>query len=327
METPKRAFEYNDAVRQRVPLMIGLVSPSGGGKTFSALRLATGIQRVSGGDIAVVDTESNRALHYADQFKFKHVPFHPPFSPLDYLAVIEHCVAMGATTLVVDSTSHEHESIGGVLEWHQAEIERLSKGDKSKIHKVQMLAWSAPKAARRRLINRILQLPINCIFCFRAKQKLKITPGKEPEELGWMAISGEEFIFEMTVNLLLPPNSGGVPQILSSYPGERATIKTPRQFSHMFQQSKPLDEEIGQEMAEWAAGDKDDSFDKLVEAYEACANASSFADLEKVRRESWAKLSKVRKSTLKRAVDDAQKRIDETGDPEMGDAYEEPTGT
>src|SRR5690606_14154780 len=264
METPKRTFEYNQATRQRVPLLIGLVSPSGGGKTFSALRLATGIQRVTGGDIAVVDTESKRALHYADQFTFKHIPFEAPFSPLDYLAVIEHCVARGASTLVIDSMSHEHESIGGVLEWHQQEVDRMSKGDPQKAKRVQMLAWSAPKAARRRLINRILQLPINCIFCFRAKQKMKVSPGKEPEELGWMAISGEEFIYEMTANVLLMPKSGGVPTWESAFPGERATMKMPRQFAQLFQSSRPLDEDIGQEMAEWAEGDSaDDGFHQL----------------------------------------------------------------
>lgn len=324
METPKRTFEYNQATRQRVPLLIGLVSPSGGGKTFSALRLATGIQRVTGGDIAVVDTESKRALHYADQFTFKHIPFEAPFSPLDYLAVIEHCVAKGASTLVIDSMSHEHESIGGVLEWHQQEVDRMSKGDPQKAKRVQMLAWSAPKAARRRLINRILQLPINCIFCFRAKQKLKVSPGKEPEELGWMAISGEEFIYEMTANVLLMPKSGGVPTWESAFPGERATMKMPRQFAQLFQSSRPLDEDIGQEMAEWAEGDSaDDGFDQLVEGYESCSNAGVFADLEKQRRELWSKLSKARKATLKKASDGAQTRIEES----RGDAYEEPTGT
>jgi len=117
-----RTFETKPAVRSQVPLLIGLVSPSGAGKTYSALRLATGIQRVVGGEIFVVDTESRRALHYAEQFKFKHVQFNAPFGPLDYLAAIEHCVREGAKTIVVDSLSHEHEGPGGVLEMHEQEI-------------------------------------------------------------------------------------------------------------------------------------------------------------------------------------------------------------
>lgn len=78
-----RTFVDKPAVRDKVPLLIGLAGPSGGGKTFSALRLASGMQRVSGGDVYVVDTESKRALHYADKFKFRHLEFTAPFGPLD----------------------------------------------------------------------------------------------------------------------------------------------------------------------------------------------------------------------------------------------------
>src|SRR5262245_58925915 len=110
----------------RTPLLVGLVGPSGTGKTCSALRLATGIQAVAGGDIFMLDSEARRGLHYADQFKFRHVPFAPPFGPLDYLAGLEYCVSRGAGTVIVDSTSHEHEGPGGVLEMHEAELDRIS---------------------------------------------------------------------------------------------------------------------------------------------------------------------------------------------------------
>jgi len=38
-----RTFTDIPAVRERVPLLVGLVGPSGSGKTYSALRLASGI--------------------------------------------------------------------------------------------------------------------------------------------------------------------------------------------------------------------------------------------------------------------------------------------
>src|SRR4029079_18921024 len=111
-----RSFDDKPAVRERVPLLVGLVGPSGGGKTFSALRLAKGFQRVTGSEVYFIDTEARRALHYADRFQFRHVAFGAPFGPLDYLAAIQHCVAKGAKTIIVDSMSHEHEGPGGVLE-------------------------------------------------------------------------------------------------------------------------------------------------------------------------------------------------------------------
>lgn len=249
-----RVFTDEAAVRRRVPLLIGIMGPSGGGKTYSALRLATGIQRVSGGEIFVVDTESRRALHYADQFRFRHVPFGAPFSPSDYLGALEYCAGKGATTVIVDSMSHEHEGPGGVLEMHEAEIERLSQGKEDKVDKVKMLAWSRPKQERRRLINSILQLDLNLILCFRAKDKVKVIPGGKPESLGWMPIAGEEFLFELTVNFLLPPTARGVPEWKTASEEQRMFLKQPGQFDAILSRPRALDEDIGEEMARWAAG-------------------------------------------------------------------------
>src|SRR5678815_3652835 len=136
-----RTFEDVEAKRGEVPLLAGLVGPSGTGKTFSALRLATGIQRVSGGEIYVIDTEARRSLHYAEQFKFRHVQFDAPFGPLDYLSAITYCVGKGAGTIIVDSMSHEHEGPGGVLESHEAELTRLAGNDWDKRKKWTFSAW------------------------------------------------------------------------------------------------------------------------------------------------------------------------------------------
>lgn len=254
-----RTFEDKPAVRERVPLLIGLMGPSGGGKTFSAMRLATGIQKVTGGDIFMVDTEARRGLHYADRFKFRHVPFAAPFGPLDYLNAIEHCAKKGAGVIIVDSMSHEHEGPGGVLEMHAAEHKRLGEKESTK-----MLAWAKPKAERRRLINTILQIPCNFIFCFRAKEKVKLATKAERaqgaesvSQLGFMPIAGEEFVFEMTANCLLLPGANGVPTWRSDEPGERMMIKLPEQFRKLLldPESGALSENTGTELARWAAGD------------------------------------------------------------------------
>ena len=264
-----RVFEDSEAKRGAVPLMVGLVGPSSGGKTFSALRLATGIQRVTGGDIFVIDTESRRSLHYADQFKFRHVPFEAPFGPLDYLAAIEHCVKRGAKVVIVDSMSHEHEGPGGVLEQHAAEVERQAKRDdgtidEAKAERVKLGAWAKPKAARRRMINTILQMPISSIFCFRAKEKLEIKTGQPPRPKGFMPIAGEEFVFEMTINCLLLPKAGGVPTWQSKEIGELATMKLPRQFEQLFADPTPLSEDHGETMARWAEGGAVSRFEELA---------------------------------------------------------------
>lgn len=252
--TKPRTFEAKQAVRTAVPLWIGLMGPSGTGKTFSALRLATGIQRVTGGSIYVIDTESRRALHYADQFDFMEVEFGAPFSPLDYLDVVDYCIAQGAKVIVIDSMSHEHEGPGGVLEWHEREVERLSGGDPNKAERVKLGAWAKPKAARRRFLNTILQKNANFIFGFRAKEKLKVVPGKPPDPMGFQPIAGDEYLYEMTVNLLLLPGSNGVPVFNPEFKAEKEMVKRPIQFADVFRKGAQLDEAMGEAMARWAAG-------------------------------------------------------------------------
>ena len=241
-------FVFTDARRESVPLLLGLMGASGSGKTFSALRLATGIQTITGGDIYGIDTEARRMLHYADRFKFKHLEFKAPFGPDRYQAAIEHAVASGAKIIIVDSMSHEHDGPGGVLEVHAAELERLG-GQESK----KFLAWQKPKAMRRQMINRILQLNASLICCFRAKDKIKIAGGK-PIPQGFMPIAGEEFVFEMTANCLLMPHADGVPTWRSDEVGERMMMKLPEQFKGIFAEQRPLSEEIGAELAQWAQG-------------------------------------------------------------------------
>ena len=254
METKTRTFEDKPAVRTSVPLLLGLTGASGSGKTYSALRLATGIQRVTGGEIFYIDTEARRALHYADRFKFRHMEFKAPFGPLDYLAAIEHCQRKGAKVIVVDSMSHEHEGPGGVLEKHEQETTRLSALWHTSRDAAQMSAWAEPKAERRRLINSVLQLGVNGVFCFRAKEKLRIKKGEKPEPMGWMPIAGEEFVYEMTVNCLLYPGSGGVPEWNPGEIGEKMMVKLPEQFRETFKQRRQLDEDTGETLAKWAAG-------------------------------------------------------------------------
>jgi len=255
MTRQSRSFADSEGKRTDVQTLIGLIGPSGGGKTYSALRLATGIQRVQPGEIYFIDTESKRALHYADRFKFRHVPFAAPFGSLDYLDALKYCVGKGARTVIVDSISHEHEGAGGCLDMHETELDRMAGDDYKKRAAMSMLAWGKSKGARRALINGILQMDCNFIFCFRAKEKVKITKGeKEPEQLGWQIIGGDEFAYEMTLRCLLEPGAEGVPTWNPERKGERELVKCPVQFDALRTKNGALDEARGEYIARWASG-------------------------------------------------------------------------
>lgn len=304
-----RKFEDKEANREQTPLLIGIVGPSGTGKTYSALRLATGIQRVCPGPIFGIDTEAGRMLHYAGpgKFQFRRVAFGAPFSPLDYLAAVEHCVAKGARTIIVDSFSHEHEGVGGVLEMHTEEHKRLGGSEKTKL-----LAWNKPKQARRRFINSIMQMSVNLIFCFRAKEKLKIERGKDPVPMGWMCIGAEEMLYEQTANLLLLPGANGRPTLRSDMLGEQAMIKIPEQFAGMFNERTQLGEDVGEQMARWAAGGAPPaqaSPAEMIASYASCSESTALRSLEEQRKASWSKFSKEEKVAVKQAAEDATERI------------------
>lgn len=257
MNPPTRNFEAREAVRTQVPLLLGIMSPSGGGKTFSALRLATGMQEIMGGDIYGVDTENGRMLHYADQFKFKHVPFAPPFGSLDYLEALRYCNKKGGRIIIVDSMSHEHIGEGGYLETAEAVVDRIAGNDYKKREAVKMLGWAKAGPLRQKMIEGIKQFDGCFIFCFRAKEKTKPVKkeGKtEVIDMGFMPIAGEEWVYEMAVNCMLEPRSDGVPTWRSDHVGERMMMKLPSQFKGIFAEKKPLDESIGRALAQWASG-------------------------------------------------------------------------
>lgn len=319
MKQQSRKFLASPAVRKQVPLLIGLVSPSGGGKTRSALRLATGIQRVCGGEIFGIDTEANRMLHHADSFKFKHVPFSAPFSSLDYLAALEFCAneaskVPGKSTIIVDQISSEHDGVGGMLDFQEAEMERLSKGDSDKRDRVKMLAWTKPKQARRALINGILQMDCNFIFNFRTKhtsKPIKVNNKTEIEPQGFVPIAGEEFVYEMTMCALMLPKADGYPTWSSEFPGERLAMKLPEWFRPILLtnrgEPKQLDENIGEQLARWAAGGI--ATPPTVAEYEA-AGPEEFEELERRRAATWADLGRLKQQTIiKTAADAAKARI------------------
>lgn len=252
-----RTFEAKPAVRQAKNLFIGLSGPSSSGKTLSAIRIALGIQRVTGGEIFYIDSENRRATAYADTYKFQHVQFDAPYGSLDYVEAIKYCEAKGASIIVIDSASHEHEGEGGMLEFQEAEVQRMAGDDAGKRERVKMLAWQRPKAARRKLLRKIITSKANIIMCFRAKHTSKPVKkdGKtEVVDQGFVPIAGEEFVYEMELSAFLPANSQGVPRWHPENPGEKLATKIPRYLQPFIKDDEQLSEEIGQRLAEWARG-------------------------------------------------------------------------
>jgi hypothetical protein len=263
-----RDFTAHPAARTSVPLLIGLSGPPGAGKTMSALMLATGIKADRGGDIIVLDTDGDRAKYYAPRpgekadlrttFEFQHFSFEAPYSPNDFLAAIRHQLPSKPSCIIVDTMSSEHEDEGGVLEWHDRELDRMAGNDWDKRERVGQAAWKAPKAARRGLINAILKIKTPIIFCFRAREKVKQIRNDKgkmaPTNIGWTPIAPAEIVGSMTLFCPLPIKSDGVPMWKGNTAYEDFSIKLPEQFRGFLQEGKPITAETGRAMSEWARG-------------------------------------------------------------------------
>lgn len=280
------SFTFTPALRRNTHILIALAGASGSGKTFSALELATGLAGDGEGrNIAVIDTEAGRALHYADRFKFDHCDMGPPFTPARYREAIEAAEAAGYAVIVIDSMSHEHAGEGGLLEMAEAELAKPNMRSPAN--------WAAPKAAHKRMMNRFLQCRSHLIFCLRAEEKIRLEKVMDERsqrektvvvQAGWQSICEKTFMFEMVVSFVMSPEQPGVPIDGSG--------KIQDQHRFAFPAGEQVTRKAGIALAEWAAGGVPPTIED---------RARDAAKLGTTALESWVKLQP--KSEKKKLTD------------------------
>lgn len=240
-------YIFKPAVREAVPLLLGVIGQTGSGKTFSAMRIASGIVG-KGNRFALIDTESKRALHYADKFDFDHCELTPPFRPENYADAIRAADKAGYKAIVVDSMSHEWAGEGGILDWQEEELTRMAGDDWKKREACKMAAWIKPKMAHKQMVQRLLQVRSHLILCFRAEDKVKMEKDDRGKiqivPAGIQPICSKEMPYELMASFLLTSDKPGYPQ----------PLKLQEQHKPMFPLDKPLSEESGHLISEWAKG-------------------------------------------------------------------------
>lgn len=247
------SWKETDAKAFTPPLLWGIMGPPGGGKTMSALRLATGMQRARGGDIIVGDTERGRALKYhvgdrnPDGFTFRHYLLSPPFKPEMFIEWIRAMVDAhpNAAAIITDSLSDEHEGEGGYLDWHDEEVPR-SGGN-------EWAAWKRPSNSRRKLVAGIQQVQVPLIFTFRAREKTKQV-GKKVHKIGYVPIAPAEIVGTLDLACLVPPRSNGVALWDSPKEGEDYVLKIADFLQPFVRRGEPLNEDVGERLANWQLG-------------------------------------------------------------------------
>jgi len=186
---------FKKATKAQAKLRAAVFGPSGAGKTFTSLRVATGLAG-DGGRIAVIDTERGSASKYADRFAFDVLELEDQ-SIDGYVAAIREAGAAGYTVLVIDSLSHGWQTL---LE----EIEKLAK---AKYRGNTWSAWSEGTPLQRRLVQAILAYPGHVLATMRSKTEwTTVDDGrgkKSPQRVGLAPEQGKgvEYEFDLLVEI------------------------------------------------------------------------------------------------------------------------------
>ena len=261
-------FQVKKAVREKIYCKIALMAPSGGGKTYSSLRLATGmareIERETGkkAKILMGNTEQKRGYYYANEFDYDIVDIEAPHNPEKYVEFINFAVSEGYDILIIDSSSHEWEGRGGCLELHQ------QAGG-------QYQHWSKVTPRHNKFIEAIADSPIHMIVTMRGKDQYEMTKdnnGKASvQKLGVGAKQRDGFEYEFTCTFLIDQKTSMAEAQKDNthiFEGETATL---------------LSEAYGEKIMQWA--NSGEGYTPPVRGRED--NNTSFApdDISAVKRE------------------------------------------
>ena len=196
---------FTKAVRRKAKLRMGISGPSGSGKTMAALSIAKGL----GGRVALIDTERGSASLYSTPVHlhdgsvwvppdFDTMEIVPPFTPEKFIKGIIEAESAGYDVLIIDSTTHEWNGSGGVLEL----VDQVAK---AKFGGNSWSAWSEMTPRHRKFVDTILNCNMHIIGTMRSKTETEqITDDrgkKKVVKLGMKAEQRDGTDYEYTVVL------------------------------------------------------------------------------------------------------------------------------
>lgn len=249
-------MSFKPAVPGLVNVVLGCSGMSGGGKTHSAIRVATGLSGEK--PFAFASTENNKESIFSRAYRFHVDRIDPPYKPSAYAEKIIAAEKEGFSTLVIDSGSHMQEGEGGMIDWHEKEVDRLSDGRAARREAYNWPAWAKPKQDLAKLIQVILATPLNLIFCLRAAERSEMKEverdGRKVKEIvpkqtlsgfrGIVPICPKELPYELIASLVLLPDAPGVPR----------PIRVPYGFDleSALEEDGRLGEKFGRALGAWA---------------------------------------------------------------------------
>ena len=188
------------AERKRAKLRMAIYGPSGGGKTYTALKIAHGI----GPKIAVLDCENGTSQKYApsddgpgilggDYFDIE-VPDN--FEAKVFVDAIATAAEDGYDVLIIDGFSHAWSGRGGVLDY----VDKLAKQSRSGS---TFDAWREGTKKHNEILHAIVHAKLHIICTMRSKNDTVMETnarGKQaPKKVGVKADQREGMEYEFDV--------------------------------------------------------------------------------------------------------------------------------
>lgn len=183
---------FKKATKKQAKLRLALFGVSGSGKTYTALRIATGL----GGKIAVIDTERHSACKYSDRFDFDVCELEKPTINNMIMTIKE---AENYNVLIIDSLTHAW------LELLQ-EVERIAK---TKFGGNSWSAWSEGTPKQMSLINALLDFKGHIIVTMRTETNWTTTTNDKgkvvPVRVGEAPKQGKGIEYEFDMLMQISP--------------------------------------------------------------------------------------------------------------------------
>jgi len=216
---------FKKAEKSKSKLRLAIFAPSGGGKTYTALRIAAGL----GGKIALIDTERGSASKYSDRFDFDVAELTTP-KISNYISFMAQ--ATDYDVLIIDSLSHG---------WAEL-IENINKLTETKYRGNSWRAWSEGTPIQKKLIDSLLSFPGHIIATMRVKTEWITETGNNgkmrPVRVGLSPEQGKgiEYEFDMLMEMT---------------PDHFATVIKDRTGQFQDKIIEKPDENLGKDLAKW----------------------------------------------------------------------------
>lgn len=219
------------AQRRKAKLRLGMAAPSGGGKTYSALKMAFGL----GGKIGLIDTEHGSGHLYAHLGDYDVIGIEAPYEVKKYLAAIKEFEREGYDVIIIDSLSHAWAGDGGLLDKQGKMADKTGNS---------YTAWRQVTPEHNALVEAMLQSPAHIIATMRSKQEYTQEKNEHNKtvvrKLGMAPVQREGMEYEMTIMLDIDM------QHVASASKDRTGLFDGRYFK--------IDESTGQELLAWLDG-------------------------------------------------------------------------